>query len=235
MLTHSIRKHTRREQKFKLLEQEAFQLLEEYNIPYPPYGVAESPEETGKIAEKIGFPVVLKIISPDISHKTDVGGVVVGVETPEKAIEKSYLILENVKRNAPSARIRGILVQKMVPSGLEVIIGGIVDQAFGITLMLGLGGIFTEILRDVSFRIWPITLEEALEMINELKGSLLFKGYRGRPPINTYNIAEVILKLGKLMEEHPEIESVDFNPVVAYPDTVLVVDARFILKTSINE
>jgi acetyl-CoA synthetase (ADP-forming) len=217
---------------YKLLEHEAFQLLEQYNIPYPPYGVARTPEEAGKISSKIGFPVVLKIISPDISHKTDVGGVILGVNSPENAVKAFEEIIGNIRRRVPSARVEGVLVQKMVPKGLEVIIGGLRDQTFGVVVMFGLGGVFTEVLRDVTFRVWPFTKQEALEMLSEVKGAPLLKGFRGMPPVSVESIVDIIFKFGKLMEDHPEIESADLNPVVAYPDGSLVVDARFILRTS---
>lgn len=214
---------------FKLLEHEAFQLLEEYKIPYPPYGLAKTPEEAGDIASKIGFPVVLKVVSPDIVHKTDVGGVILGVRSAEEAVEGFKRIVENAKARVPSARIEGVLVQKMLPPGLEVIVGGIRDGTFGVTVMFGLGGVFTELFRDVSFRVWPFTFNEALEMIHEIRSAALLRGFRGLPPVNAHSIADIVLKLGKLLEEHPEIESVDLNPVFAYPNEALVVDARFIL------
>lgn len=220
--------------KLKLLEHEAFQLLEEYKIPYPPYGLAKTPNEAGKIASKIGFPVVLKVVSPDISHKTDVGGVILGVGNVEEAVKAFEEITKNVKLRIPSARIEGVLVQKMVPRGVEVIIGGLRDSTFGVTLMFGLGGVFTEVFRDVTFRVWPFTLEEALEMVTEIKSAVILKGFRDTPPVDVYSVADIIVKLGKLLEEHPEIESADLNPVVAYSNKALVVDARFILSECIK-
>jgi len=223
-------KTTPETKKFKLLEHEAFQLLEEYGIPYPPYGLARTPDDVKEIVPKIGFPVVLKIVSPDISHKTDVGGVILGVNSVEEAVKGFEEILNNVRTRAPYAHVEGVLVQKMVPRGLEVIIGGLRDGVFGTVLMFGLGGVFTEVLRDVTFRVWPITINEALEMLNDIKGSAILRGYRSVPPADLNSLADIIVKLGKLLDEHPEIESVDFNPVVAYPDQAVVVDARFILS-----
>lgn len=215
---------------FKLLEHEAFELLRKYAIPYPPYGIAKHPSEAVKIAESIGYPVAMKIVSPDISHKTDVGGVVLGISTPDDVARAFEQIIKNVKFKVPEANIVGVLVQKMVPRGVEVIIGGIRDPVFGVVVMFGLGGIFTEVLKDVTFRIWPFSHVEALNMIEEIKSSILLKGFRGMPPVNTNSIADIVVKLGKLLEENPAIESADLNPVVAYPDGSLVVDARFILK-----
>lgn len=219
-----------RQAKRKLLEHEAFELLAKYKIPHPPYGLAKTPEEAGELSEKVGFPVVLKVVSPDISHKTDVGGVLLGIRTREDAVKGFEQVVKNVKAKAPQARIVGVLVQRMVPKGVEVIVGGIRDTTFGIVIMFGLGGIFTELLRDVTFRIWPFTRREAEEMIGEIKSSELLRGYRGTPPVNTSSLADIIVKLGVLMEENPGIESADLNPVVAYSDASLVVDARFILK-----
>lgn len=218
--------------RFKLLEHEAFQLLDQYGIPFPPYGIARTPDEAGEISSKIGYPVVIKVISPDISHKTDVGGVILNVESRENAVKAFEEIIGNIKRRIPSARVEGVLVQKMVPKGLEVIIGGLRDPTFGVVVMFGLGGVFTEVLRDVTFRVWPFTKQDALEMLSEVKGAVLLKGFRGMPPVSVESIVDIILKFGKLMEDHPEIESADLNPVVAYPDGSLVVDARFILRTS---
>lgn len=214
----------------KLPDHEAFKLLERYNIPCPPYGLAKTPEEAAELAETIGYPVVMKIVSPDVSHKTDVGGVVIGVKSREEAVESFKQILKNVKTRLPNARVEGILVQKMVPRGVEVIIGGIRDSVFGVVVMFGLGGVLTEVLRDVTFRIWPFTLSDARDMISEIRGVELLKGYRGLPPASIDSIAEVIFKLGKLLEDNPMIETADLNPVIAYPDKCLVVDVRFILK-----
>jgi len=221
--------------RLKLLDHEAFELLKKYSIPHPPYGLAKSPEEAGELAERIGFPVVLKVVSPDISHKTDVGGVVLGVKSREEAIEAYKLILRNIERRAPSSRVVGVLVQKMLNPGLEVIIGSIRDVAFGVVLMVGLGGIFTEIFRDVSFRVAPLERDEVYSMFEELKGSLLFKGYRGLPPVNIDSLVDIVLKLEKIMEKHEKIVAVDLNPVFAYPDKACVVDARFILENNNND
>ncbi|MEM4661803.1 MAG: acetate--CoA ligase family protein, partial [Desulfurococcaceae archaeon] len=207
-------------------------LLEEYGIPYPPYGLAKTPEEAAELASKIGFPVVLKVVSPDISHKTDVGGVILGVSSVEEVVEGFEKIMKNVKSRVQGARVNGILVQKMVPRGVEVIVGGLRDYTFGVAVMFGLGGVFTEVFKDVTFRIWPFTLEEALEMVNEIRSATILKGFRDTPPVDVYSVADILVKLGKLLNEHSEIESADLNPVVVYPDRALVVDARFIVGAS---
>ncbi|ABN70334.1 branched-chain acyl-CoA synthetase (ADP-forming) beta subunit / acetyl-CoA synthetase (ADP-forming) beta subunit [Staphylothermus marinus F1] len=219
------------EKRRKLLEHEAFEIIKAYNIPAPETAIARSLEEAIKIAEKIGYPLVLKIVSPDISHKSDVGGVILNIKSKEELIKAFNKIYENVSKNAPGARIVGVLIQKMAPKGLEVIIGGLRDNIFGPVVMFGLGGIFVEVLKDVSFRIAPLTEEDAFEMMSEIKASKLLEGYRGQPPVDKKSLAKIILSVSKLLEENPEIESIDLNPVMAYPDNAVVVDARIILKT----
>ncbi len=214
----------------KLLEHEALEVIKAYGAPIAEAALAKTPEEAGEIAEKIGFPVVLKIVSPDISHKSDVGGVIVGVDSKEKAVEAAKKIIENVSKNVPNARISGILVQKMAKKGLEVIVGGLRDNIFGPVVMFGLGGIFVEVLKDVSFRVAPITYEDAYEMMKEIKSAKLLEGYRGQPPVDKKALADIIIAVAKLLENNPEVDSVDLNPVIAYPDGAVVVDARVILK-----
>lgn len=216
--------------KRKLLEHEVFSLLRKYEIEVAPYGVATTPEEAVAVSREIGYPVVLKVISPDISHKFDVGGVILGLESDEDVREGFVKIYENVNKRAPGSRIVGVLVQKMMPKGLEIIVGALNDVTFGGIVMLGLGGIFTEVYRDVSFRVTPLTEEDAIEMINELNSKQLFYGYRNMPPVNLKSLADLIVKVSKLIDEMPEIDSLDLNPVIGYPDKVVVVDARVILK-----
>ncbi len=219
-----------KEERRKLLEHEALELIKAYGAPIADAGLAKTPEEAGELAEKMGFPVVLKVVSPDISHKSDVGGVIVGVNSKEEAIEAAKKIIENVSKNVPSARITGILVQKMAKKGLEIIVGGLRDNIFGPVVMFGLGGIFVEVLKDVSFRVAPISYEDAYEMMREIKSAKLLEGYRGQPPVDKKAIADIIIAVAKLLEENPEVDSVDLNPVIAYPDGAVVVDARVILK-----
>lgn len=230
MSPREIIKKALEEKRRKLLEHEAFEVIRAYGIPAPETALAKTPEEAVALAEKIGYPLVLKIVSPDISHKSDVGGVILNVKSKEEVVEAFNKIHENVSRKAPGAKIVGVLIQKMAPQGLEVIIGGLRDNIFGPVVMFGLGGIFVEVLRDVSFRIAPLTEEDALEMMKEIKASKLLDGYRGQPPVDKKALAEILISISKLLEENPEIESVDLNPVMAYPDKVAVVDARIILK-----
>ncbi|ABM80024.1 acetate--CoA ligase family protein [Hyperthermus butylicus] len=219
-----------REGRSKLLEHEALAVAELYGVPVAGYGLARNEDEAVEAAERIGYPVVLKIVSPDIVHKSDVGGVIVGLEKPED-VKKAYNeIIENVKRHAPNARIVGVLVQKMAPKGaVEVIVGGLRDPVFGPTIMFGLGGIFVEVFRDVSFRVAPFTERDAEEMINEIKASKILKGYRNLPPRDIKALIKVIMAAQKLMVENPEIRELDLNPVLSYPDSAITVDARIIV------
>ena len=230
MEPHEIIRKALEEGRTKLLEHEAYTVVKYYGIPVPEVGLAKTPEEAGEIAEKIGYPIVLKIVSPDITHKSDVGGVIVGLKNKEEVIEGAKKILSNVSQKAPNARITGVLVQKMVPYGLEVIVGGLRDNIFGAVVMFGLGGIFVEVLRDVSFRIAPITMDEAMEMIREIRSYKLLEGYRGQPPVNKEALAKIIVGVANLLLENPEVESIDLNPIMAFPDTAIVADARIIVK-----
>lgn len=219
------------ENRSKLLEHEAYGLVKAYGIPVPEVGLAKTPEEAGDIAEKIGYPVVLKIVSPDITHKSDVGGVIVELIDKKSVIEGASKIFENVSRRAPSARIAGILVQKMVPYGLEVIVGGLRDNVFGAVVMFGLGGIFVEVLKDVSFRIAPVNYSDALEMINEIKSHKILEGYRNQPQVSKNALVDIIVGVSRLLIENPEIESIDLNPIMAFPDKAIVADARVIVRS----
>ncbi|ACL11255.1 acetate--CoA ligase family protein [Desulfurococcus amylolyticus] len=219
-----------KEKRFKLLEHEAFQIIKYYGIPSPEVVVVKSPAEAVELADKIGYPIALKIVSPDITHKSDVGGVKLGLKSREEVGKAVEEMLRTVSLKAPNARLVGVLMYNMAPQGLEVIVGGVRDGIFGPVIMFGLGGIFVEVLKDVSFRIAPITRNDALGMLNEIKSSKILEGYRGQPPVDKEAIADIIVKTARLMEENPEIESIDLNPVMAYPKGAIAVDARIILK-----
>ncbi|MCY0868048.1 MAG: acetate--CoA ligase family protein [Desulfurococcus sp.] len=219
-----------KEGRIKLLEHEAFQLVKYYGIPSPEVVVVKSPEEARELADRVGYPVALKIVSPDITHKSDVGGVKLGLKNAEETARAVDEMLKTVKSRAPNARIVGVLMYNMAPQGLEVIVGGVRDGIFGPVIMFGLGGIFVEVLKDVSFRITPITLNDALDMLSEVKSAKILEGYRGQPAIDKKAIADIIVKTARLMEENPEIESIDLNPVMAYSKGAIAVDARVILS-----
>jgi acyl-CoA synthetase (NDP forming) len=203
----------RSEYRSELGEVEAREILEAYKIPVPKAKVACDIKEAKKIAASIGYPVVLKIVSPNILHKTDVGGIKVGIED-EKELEENYDdILFNVKRYMPDANISGILVQEMVKDKKETIIGISGDPQFGPMIMFGLGGIYVEILKDVSFRIAPISEQVAREMIGEIKTIKLLRGTRGEAPSDIESIIDVLLRMSQLVTDFPEIMEMDINPL----------------------
>lgn len=221
----------RDEGRSKLLEHEAYEVLRIYGLPVPKAALAKVPEEAVKYAESIGYPVVLKVVSPDISHKSDVGGVVLNLGSPTEVKEAFNNIQKNVRELAPNARVYGILVQEMVPSGLEVIVGSTKDPTFGNLIVFGLGGIFVEVLRDVSFRITPLTQYDAESMINEIRSAKILEGYRGQAPRDKKALVDIIVKLAKFVEEIAEVKDVDLNPVMLYEvgKGAKIADARIIL------
>lgn len=203
----------RNEGRLELGEMEARGILEAYNIMIPKAVVANDIVKAKEIAKEIGYPLVLKIVSPDILHKTDVGGIKVGIND-EKELEDSFEdMLFNVKKYMPDADIRGISIQEMIESKKETIIGVSKDPQFGPMIMFGLGGIYVEVLKDVSFRIAPISREDAKEMIGEIRAINLLKGARGEKPSDTNSIIEVLLKVSQLVTDFPEITEMDINPL----------------------
>ena len=209
-----------------LNEIEAKQMLKSAGIIVAETLLARSKEEAVNLSKQVSFPVVLKIVSPDIIHKSDAGGVKVGLKTVAE-VEAAYDgIMSNVAAKCPGAKITGIAVQHMAPSGTEVIIGMTKDPQFGSALMFGLGGIFVELLKDVSFRVTPISQLDAAEMVREIKGFQLLNGFRGQPAVDIAAIEQMLLQVSKFVEANPQIKELDLNPVLAYPDGVIAVDAR---------
>jgi len=213
-----------------LLEPEAKVVCMEYDIPVTAFRVAKTEEEALKFADDIGYPVVLKIISPDILHKSDVGGVIINIRNTDEVKDAYRKIIANVKKHKADAEIIGIFVQEMAPKSTEVIIGATKDPQFGPALMFGLGGVFVEILEDVTFRIAPITEQDAEEMITEVKAYPLLTGYRGRPPADIDTIISILLNTSKLVMDHQEIKELDLNPIMVYEKGAKTVDARIILE-----
>ncbi len=217
----------------KLLEHEALALAEYYGIPVARYGIALSEDDVEKVIKSVGFPAVAKVVSPDISHKSDVGGVILGIKDVESALKAYKQIMENVKKNVPNARVTGVLYQKMAEPGyIEVIVGATRDPTFGPVIMFGLGGIFVEVLKDVSFRVAPLEPEDAEEMIKEIKTHKILEGYRGMPPRDVESIKDILMKVSKLMLEVDEIQDIDLNPIMLYEKGkgAVAVDVRVILK-----
>jgi acyl-CoA synthetase (NDP forming) len=213
-----------------VLEPEAVCLLEQYRIPYPDHGVAYDAEEAARMAEELGCPVVLKVVSPDVPHKSDVGGVLVGLKSASEVRQGFATIVERVTSNAPQARIEGVLICKQASSGLEVIVGALEDVTFGPTVMFGLGGIFAEVLRDVSFRVAPLSRRDAGEMIREIRGYPLLTGARGQAPRDMEALADLLLSVSHLVMECGNIEELDLNPVRLFEQGLLVLDARMVVK-----
>ncbi len=202
----------------------------EYDIPVTTFKLAKTEKEAAALAEQIGFPVVLKIVSPEIIHKSDAGGVMVNLKNVIEVQDAYRKILENAKKYNSKARIDGVLVQEMAPQSTEVIVGAIKDPQFGQTLMFGLGGIFVELLKDVTFRVAPITQQDAEEMITEVNAYPLLKGYRNTPPADINAIVTVLLNTSKLIMNYPKIKELDLNPIMAYEKGAKTVDARIILE-----
>jgi len=209
-----------------ILETEAVEYLKRFQIAYPEHRLARTPDEAAAAAAQIGFPVVLKIVSPQVVHKSEVGGVAVELGSAEEVRLKAAGILETVQRNIPNAVIEGLLVCAQAKPGVEVIVGGLRDAIFGPAVMVGLGGIFTEILKDVTFRVYPLSEEEALKMLGELKGYPLLTGARGQKAVDLKALAVLAVSVARMMHECPEVAELDLNPVLAYPEGLMPVDAR---------
>jgi acyl-CoA synthetase (NDP forming) len=192
--------------------------------------LAKSKAEAQKTAKELGFPVVLKIVSPDIVHKSDIGGVKLGLKD-EAAVGAAFdEIIAAAKKANPKADVHGVSVQKMARPGTEVILGVSKDPQFGPVIMFGLGGVLVEVLKDVAFRIVPLTPRDAGQMVREIKGFPILQGYRGQEPADLAKLEQAILTLSKFVEVHPEIKELDLNPIFAYKDGIAAVDARIVLE-----
>lgn len=216
-----------------ITEESAKSILSEYGIKVPEYSIVTSDSEALVKSREIGFPLVAKIVSDQILHKTDVQGVKVGLQNEEETKEA---FLDMHGRLSKEYDVKGVLLEKMVPKGIELIVGLQNDPQFGPVIMLGLGGIYTELFKDISFRVLPITKEDALDMINDLKGNKILKGFRGSEPVDLDILCDAIVKIGNLGTDMAKyIDSVDFNPIIVYPQNYYVVDAKILLKTNVNE
>ncbi len=204
---------------------EAADILSAYGIPFAKGGLAKNAEEAGRIAQELGTPVALKIVSPEITHKTELGGVRLNV-SPQEADRVAWELLNSVHHRFPEAEIEGVYVQEMLPPGREVILGVVRDPTFGPLLMFGLGGIYVEVLRDVAFAVAPLSRTEAQELLDLIRGKKLLYGVRGQPPVDLPGLLDVILRVGQLAAENPEILELDLNPILCYPERVVAVDVR---------
>ena len=205
---------------------ESKKLIEKYGIKFVKGKLVKNKKELISTAKKLGYPITLKIISKDISHKSDVGGVQLDIQNEKEALQKYNLIIKNVKKKKPKAVIQGNFVQQFI-EGKQIIVGGKIDQQFGPTILFGLGGIFVELMKDVSLRICPINHEEAKEMISEIKGYPILKGIRGEKSINLKELEYVLIKVNNLMMKE-KIKEIDINPLIANEKEVIAVDVRVI-------
>jgi len=230
MKPKEILARARQENRTVLTEIEAKQILMQSGINCTDTRLAATKEAAVELSEEFGYPVVLKVSSVDITHKSDAGGVKVNLKNKTEVENAFDAIIQSCKTAVPKAVIEGVSVQPMGKPGIEVIIGVINDPSFGPTIMFGLGGVFVEVLKDVAFRIIPIEESDAEDMINEIKGKKLLEGYRGQEPADVASLQKMLLKLSDFVNETPEIQEIDMNPVFAYRDGAVVVDARIILS-----
>lgn len=216
-----------------LCEYQAKAALAAYGIPRPPEELAANPEEAAQAAERIGFPVAVKVQSPDLPHKTEVGGIALGLDTAEAVAAATRDVLARARAAQPGAAIHGVLVQKMAPSGREIILGVNRDQTFGPMLMVGLGGIYVEVLRDVAFAPVPLSPAEALDLLASLRGKALLHGVRGELPVDLAALADLVARLSRFAADFAdEVESIDLNPVLAHPEGqgLTIVDALIVRR-----
>jgi len=234
MLDNQTLKPAKQEKKTQLTEIESKELLQKAGIPVIETKLARTKKEAISLSKKIGFPIVMKIASPDIIHKSDSGGVKLGLKNVTQVGNAYSEIMSSIRQRFPKAEIQGVSVQKMARPGVEVIIGISKDAQFGPVLMFGLGGILVEVLKDVSFRIVPLTRKDAAEMIREIKGYELLQGYRGQEAANIPSLEQLIVKVSQFVEQNPQIKELDLNPIFAYKDGAVAVDARIILEASME-
>jgi len=229
---NEILSQARKEKRTVLTEIESKTVLREVGLNCTDTRLAATRENAVALSKEIGYPAVLKIASKDITHKSDAGGVKVNLK--DKAdVERAYdEIMASARKKFPNAVIEGVTVQSMARPGTEVIMGIVKDPSFGPVIMFGLGGVFVEVLKDVAFRIVPIETSDAVDMINEIKGKRLLEGYRGQEPADLAYLQQMLLKLSDFVNTTPEIEEIDMNPVFAYKDGAVVVDARIILSAA---
>ncbi|MRD47301.1 CoA-binding protein [Caenimonas koreensis DSM 17982] len=209
---------------------EGKEICDAYGIAVPQEGVCSSAADASKLASSMGFPVVMKIVSPDILHKTEAGGVIVGVKSAEEAAAAYDKIIANAKNYKADANIVGVQVQQMIKGGLEVIVGAITDDSFGKLVAFGLGGVLVEVLKDVTFRLAPATSEDAASMLDGIQAAEMLKGVRGGDPVNREALQKIIVGVSQLVSDFPEISELDLNPVFASRDSAIAADVRIVLN-----
>jgi acetyltransferase len=233
--TRSLFEKVREEGRLNLLETESRELLRKYTIALPDARLARNSSQAGEIYDEFGQPLAMKVVSPDIVHKSDAGGVRLGLSTRE-GVEKAFdEILINVEKVTRRDRVLGVLLSPMASKGQECIIGMVRDPQFGPVIMFGLGGIFVEVLRDISFRVAPLTAEDIDEMIQEIKGYRILTGIRGQEPKDIYALKDILAKLSQIATDNPEIQEVDLNPVIVHQRGASIVDSRIIIGQSLAQ
>jgi len=223
----------RAEKRLTIGDAESRQVLQAYGLRIPKSEIAETPDKAAILASQIGYPVVLKIASPDILHKTDIGGVKVGLQNASDVRDAFELMVYRAQRYIPDARIWGCLVQEMAPAGgLEVLVGMNRDPQFGPLITFGLGGIYVETLRDVTFRVAPLSQQEAEDMLSQVRAHALLDGVRGQPPMDKAAIVDTLLRISQLVQDFPDIIEMDINPLMVYQvgAGALALDMRLVLK-----
>ncbi|MBS7526178.1 acetate--CoA ligase family protein [Fusibacter paucivorans] len=214
-----------------LPELDAHKVCEAFGIDCPPTKLVTTREACVEAGNQMGYPVVIKIFSKQIIHKSDAGGVIVGIQNAEALSESYDCMMQTVAERCPDAIIEGVVIQKMMSKGIEVVVGALKNEQFGPVIMFGMGGIYIEVFKDVAFRLAPITVDEAKRMIEETKIYELLKGVRGEKASDIDALAAMLVNVGKLIATHDEIREIDFNPIICYPDGCVAVDARFVLNT----
>jgi acyl-CoA synthetase (NDP forming) len=228
--SHQIIERALQQGRTRLTETESKQVLQGLGIATTLGQLVTSEDAAVHAATTMGFPVVLKISSADIVHKSDVGGVKLNLHTAEDVRQAYQAMLRSVAAQAPGAHVEGLTVQPMASPGVEVIIGMSKDATFGPVLMFGLGGVLVEILKDVAFRLVPLRPRDAAEMLRDIKGLPLLQGYRGTPAADLAALERILLTLSDFVAQTPAIQEIDLNPVYAYAQGALAVDARIILE-----
>jgi acetyltransferase len=231
--TRQVFDQVRQERRLSIGDSEARKILTSYGLQIPQSEIAATPDEAVEVAKRIGYPIVLKIASPDILHKTDVGGVKVGLSNAEQVRDAYELMVYRAQRYLPQAHLWGCLVQQMVPAGgLEVLVGMNRDPQFGPLITFGLGGIYVETLKDVTFRIAPFSVQSAEKMLSEIRAHAILDGVRGQPPMDKAAIVDTLLRIGQLVQDFPEIVELDINPLMVYPQGqgAIAIDMRLVLS-----
>ena len=221
----------RKEGRKALFEHEAKALAHSVGIIVPRSAIADPRDEKDILSagEKLGFPLALKAVSADIAHKTDAGAVILDIKNPIELESAVKQVMRNVSRRAPGAVVRHLLLEKMMPAGLELLVGGLRDGQFGPAVAIGLGGVWVEALKDAVFGILPLTHEETSDMIAETRAGMFLKGFRGNPALDEEAVHLVINNVSKLLDDHPEIQEIDLNPVRVYAKGAAALDVRMIL------